>query len=202
MEKWVLNLICVLIVCIITLVYTAYLYLINKRIKDLVWFCTQGSILDAIFLAQRESETKYRIFCEADCAHTEKILSAYREYILNKYFSGILRLPKRTPLIPQNDFFMLTLCSFLADNYCESKFAGQDMHSETLSYSRHGSWGCALYEAEYKLSDFGIVVAKLYYISYVACKNSIYINPKGKFYTDEDHLKEIIDNEQIAVCRL
>lgn len=183
------------ITCIIALIYIAYLYFTSKKLKSLVDFCVRGDIIDAIRDAQRKLGAEYSIITDSDYDYTKKILDAYRDHMAHIYFSDDIGVPKGMRSILGRDYFMMTLCSFLKKHRCERYFLGECMHSKTLSCTGYDHGG---YDAEYALSDFGIVFNKLYYISYISCKNSSVVNQDGT-YSYENSIRETIDTAQIAL---
>lgn len=184
-----------LITCIVTLIYIAHLYFTHKKSKELAKFCIRGDLIGAIQHAQSKHGAKYSIITDSDYDYTKKILDAYRDHMAHIYFSDDIGVPKGMRSILDSDYFMMTLCSFLKKHRCERYFLGERMHSKTLSCKEYG---CGGYDREYALSDFGIVFNKLYYISYISCKNSQVVNRDGT-YSYENSIKETIDTAQIAL---
>jgi hypothetical protein len=181
--------------CVIALSYITHLYFMHKKSKELASFCIRGDLMDAIRDAQNKQGAKYSIITDSDYDFTKKILDAYRDHIAHTYFSDDIGIPKGMRSILGRDYFMMTLCSFLHKHRCESYFLGERMHSKRLLCKEYDYGGC---DAEYALSDFGIVFYKLYYISYLSCKNSKVVNRDG-IYSHENNIKKIIDTAQIVL---
>lgn len=146
-------------------------------------------------------DRKYRINEETDKQLVIEIIEAYQKDIMQSYFKGHLKSIKSKYAISGEDYFMMALCGYLDEHHVEREFLGHDMHKERLEYKRYGNWGGPCYDATYALTDFAIVYHKLYYITYMFCKNSKITNPSGYSYTNEKFIKEILDTKEIQLSR-
>lgn len=143
----------------------------------------------------------YRITDEAEWNITKEIIIYYQKDMTQMYFTNRLSLPKSKYEIPGEHYFMYSLQSYLGEHQCDYAFCGHDMHKETISRKNYGSWGGQLFDATYALSDFSLVFHKLYYISYMFCKHSQILNPKGELFSNEGDIEDIIDAKQISLSR-
>ena len=157
-----------------------------------------------IFNAQIDLDVplQYRLSVSQDKAAVEELLTFFQNELSKNYFEGSLKCVKSKYVIPGSHYFMFALNSFLSKHQCDTYFNGYDMHKKTLSYNSHGSWGTPLFDASYELSDFAIVYHKLYYITYLFCKNSKVFNSKGDAYCNPDSIKQILDTRQIEIYRI
>ena len=144
---------------------------------------------------------KYRIEGDEEWGFVKEILEEYQKDLTRSYFKGHLRMIKSKYAIDGDVYFMLTLQSFLNDHQCEYKFLDHDMHAETVSYKRYGDWGGPCFDATYSLTDFAVTYHKLYYTTYLFCKNSKITNPSGESFQNERFIKDILDAQQIQLSR-
>lgn len=144
---------------------------------------------------------EYRISGDDEWSYAKDILSEYQKDLTLSYFKGQLKPIKSKYIVESEHYFMLGLCGFLKDHQCEYKFLGHDMHSKRVEYKEYGSWGGTLFDATYSLSEFAVVYHKLYYITYIFCKNSQFANPEGNSFTREGSIREILDSMQIQLSR-
>ena len=146
-------------------------------------------------------DKKYRITEEADKKYVIEIIEEYQKDIMRSYFKGHMKLIKSKYAVSGKDYFLIALCGFLKDHQCDDKFLGHDMRKERLEYKHYGDWGGPCYDATYSLTDFAVVFNKLYYITYMYCKNSKITNPNGNCFSNEKFIQEILDTKQIQVSR-
>lgn len=200
----------VLIFCAIYVFYTIKQYQRKEELKSLVAWCVVKDrsfrynldLREHVHNAQLEYVPKsYRISEQDEWSHVQHILRCFVSYLTDSYFSDYLYLPKSKYAISGDDYFMFSLCSFLEAHQCDFELSGQSMHKETISFIDYGTWGGMLYDAKYSLSDFALTYHKLYYISYMYCKSSPVINPKGKGYKREQKISDILDAGQIEISR-
>lgn len=192
------------------------LYLISKyrkatlknRITDLVaWTVSEDSYThrDGLPLrwyverAQTNIADEYRIADEAEWEMIGDIFGTFKKDLNEQMFADRLIIPKTKYLISGEDYFMLSLVSYLKNHQCDGMFIGHNMHEKNISYKDYGSWGGRLYEATYVLTKFAVVFNKLYYIAYCYCKNSKSINPDGKSFYSENGIEEIISSKTISI---
>ena len=172
----------------------------KAKIKDLAaWTITEWSkhIRDFelhvyIANAQTRLPKEYCIFEEEDWNMAKEILSSLQKYMYDQMLVDKLILPKTKREITGEDFFMIYLQSYLENHQGDNSFIGHDLferHKPNNGYSsRNGSQN----EVSLTLTQFGMVLQKLHYISYCYCKNNKSINPKGLSYKYEKYIEENI----------
>lgn len=172
--------------------------------KDSSFYRCNLPLYSYVFNAQNDLDipSQYRLSVSQDKTTVEELLTFFQNELTKNYFEGSLKCVKSKYVIPGDHFFMFALNSFLREHQCDSCFNGHDMHKKTLSYSSHGSWGAPLFDASYELSDFAVIYHKLYYISYLFCKNSKVLNTKGDAYRNSESIKKILDTRQIDISRI
>lgn len=129
------------------------------------------------------------------------IISEFKKSLSEAYFMGQVGYIRSRYVIEEDAYFMYKLCGFLADHRCDREVGNHNMRKAVLSYKSHGKWGSDLYDASYKLSEFGIIYHKVYYISYLYCKNSKIFNPKGNSFPYDNSIKEVIDQGVLSVSQ-
>lgn len=145
---------------------------------------------------------EYCIIEQNEQEYVRAILSEFQKYLVNSYFREQLSMKMYMRLWRGEDYFMFKINAFLRNLCTENKFLDYDMHKKRLSYKQYGSWGSTLYDATYALSDFGRAFFKLYYTTYLFCKESERIDPKGEYYQRPNDIKQILDTQQISISRL
>lgn len=145
---------------------------------------------------------EYRISTEEEWDLVKEIIKGLQKDITQKYLNNQISIPTSKYVIPDETYFMYLLQEYCEKHQCDYTFLGYDMHKETVSYQSYGSWGGQLYDATYGLTDFAVVLHKLYYISYMHCKNSTPLNPNGKYWTNERSIENIIDSRKLSVSRM
>lgn len=188
----------------------------EKKLRDLVSWSAIGDycpglgrhsyvreLLIEVLNAQCNNaiDKKYSITEDSEKKCVIEIIEAYQKDIMRSYFKGQLIVIKSKYAISGADYFMISLCNFLKDHQCDYQFLGHEMHKERIAYKEYGAWGGTLFDATYSLTDFATVYHKLYYITYLFCKNSEIANPSGYAYNNEKYIKEILDTKQIQLSR-
>lgn len=188
----------------------------EKKLRDLVSWSVLGDysptlgrysyvreLLVTVLNAQYNDEIdkKYRIIEETEKQYVIQIIEEYQKDIMRSYFQGHMTLIKSKYEVRGKDYFMIALRDFLESHQCDEKFLGHDMRKERLEYKRYGDWGGPCYDATYSVSDFATVYHKLYYITYLYCKNSKIANPNGNRFNNDSFIKEILDTKQIQISR-
>ncbi len=168
------------------------------------WIVTDSDV--PLFIKRTAKELNipenYRINTNEEEKLFKEILCQYKEHIHQCYFHNTLPVPNNKVFPEDQTYLMYSLCLYLNDHQCDTVFCGHNMHTERLEYTEYGSWGGPLYDAKYTLSDFSITFHKLYYISYVYCKNNKALNPKDELYRYEKSIENIIDSKTISISRL
>jgi hypothetical protein len=184
----------------------------NETLRELVaWCVTKNSneyrcnlhLHEYVGNAQIKGNisVEYRISGEAEWNIVKEIISFYQIDMTQMYFTNRLSLPSSRYSIPGEHYFMYSLQSYLEEQQCDYTFNGHDMHKETISHKNYGSWGGQLFDATYALSDYSLVLHKLYYISYMFCKRSQVLNSKGDLFVSEGAIEDIIDSKRITLSR-
>lgn len=185
----------------------------EKKLKEVVaWCATDNSNIFRCNLHLWEYISKaqiklnllpeYRISTDEEWIFSKDIIKGFQKDVTQKYFSNQLSIPTSKYVISEETYFMYLLQTYLKQHQCDYDFLGYDMHKETISHKSYGSWGGPLYDATYALTDFAVVLHKLYYISYMHCKNSSPLNPNGEYWSNEHSIEDIIDSRQLSVSRM
>ena len=144
---------------------------------------------------QLQLADEYTLFKD-DKEQVTKILDAFKNDLSEKYFSNRIGFPKTRFSIDSATFLMYFLYLFLDKRYCSTFFCEEFMHKETVAYESYPDNG---YKATYSVTEFAVVVFKLLYISYMYCKNSSTLNPKGEFFNNEKQIEKLITTKTITV---
>lgn len=183
----------------------------EKRRKEVVAWCVNepNRYRDYLYLWEYISNAQiklnllqeYRISTDEEWDLAKEIIKGFQKDITRKFFSNQLSLPTSKYVISDETYFMYLLQEYLEQHQFDIEFLGYNMYKETISYKSYGSWGGPLYDATYALTDFAVVFQKIYYISYIHCKNSSAINPKGKYlyWANEHSIEDIIDSRRFSV---
>lgn len=157
-------------------------------INDLVFSITRAQSGDSI-------SAQYKIVEEKDFKLVSEIVEEYQDYITKLYFRKELNLFKSKYTVSKTDYFMAMFHDFLSENSDKSEFLGHDMYSERIYYKRNEGGG---YRAKYAMSDFGILFYKLYYTTYMYCKESPVFQNRVKGW-EEKNIKDVLDTKQIDI---
>lgn len=181
----------------------------QKHLNELVAWCVTDnsneyrnnlSLLDYIKNAQIKYCTTPELRIVADEWDTVKLLiENFQNDTIQNYFCKHLKMPPKK--IDGESYFMCLLQEYLEKHQCDSYFLENKMHMETVSRKDYGSWGGQLYDATYSITDFALVFHKLYYISYMFCKNSTKLNPNMEHFTCEKSIEEVIASKTISISK-
>ena len=184
----------------------------EKELKEVVAWCASSNsntFRDNIHLWEYLSNAQIKLnlpheYCIStdDWELTKEILQAFQNDVTQRFFINQISLPSSKYVISHETYFMYLLQDYCARHQCDYEFLGHNMHKETIEYKSYGSWGAALYDAIYSLTDFAIVVHKIYYISYMYCKNSSSLNPNGERWLNEHLIENVIHSRQLSVSRV
>nr|WP_287920799.1 hypothetical protein [Ruminococcus sp.] len=205
------------IVLVVILVYVVIKKSIDnvkeKKLKEVVAWCVADNPTDfrrylQLWQYVSNAQTDLNLLREY-CISTDKewslardIIKGFKKDIIQKFLSNQLSIPTSKYVIPCETYFMYMLLGYCEKHQCDYKFLGYDMHKKTISYENYGSWGGQLYDATYELTDFAIVLYKLYYITYMHCKNSDQLNTNGEYWTNEHFIEDTIDSKRLSVSRI
>lgn len=142
-----------------------------------------------------ELPEKYK-FTQNDEKQVIRVFKEFKKILSEKYYSNRIDLPKTKYTLDTDTFLFYSLYIFLDKRYCSPYFCGEPMHKETIA---HEYYSINDYRGTYKVTDFAIVVFKLLYTSYIYCKNSKTLNPKGDFFKNESLIEELIDTQKISI---
>lgn len=142
---------------------------------------------------------KYSLTGEDERKLAKDILKEYQRVLTQEYFNGKLSCPNTKYADDGEHFFFANLFTFLASHECDDDFLGNKMCGERLSYTRYEDGSG--YEATYELSAFGIVFHKLYYISYLFCKDSLIYGNHVAGWLKHEGFTDVLDSRQITFLR-
>jgi hypothetical protein len=128
-----------------------------------------------------------------------EVISVFQKQLVQSFFRGAISYKKSIYSIPREDFFIFRLFCFLAEHQSDSRIFGHDMHKRQISYESHGMWGRPLYDAVYEFSDFGRTVQKLYYITYLSCKESIIYKDEIAGWLTPEYFTDDLDANQVRL---
>lgn len=213
-------LICLVIILIAVILYFSSAlieYYKRKRLHNLVaWTVIKSKPAELLVYSHDQPLWSYledaqsRLHVPQDhCITSDKewefvreILDAYQKDLVQSYFKNHLLLLDSKCVLSGEDYFMVALHTYLSTHQCDYKFLSYNMHEKRLEYKSYGSWGGALYDAAYSLSDFAVAYHKVLYLAYLYCKKSNVINPSGSLFTNEAHLEEILNTKTIKISRV
>lgn len=201
-----------LILSIIYCIHRLYQYKKQSELRYLVaWSVTANyqcapslrpglDLIDYIYRAQRnlEIQTEYCFTRQGELDDVDLILKEYQRSLAQRFFNYTLLPPNNKMKISGEQYFMYMLCKMLNEHQCESFYLGHNMHEKRISYTEYGSFGWLSYDAIYSLSDFALTYHKLYYVTYLFCKNDPILSKAGDF-VDSDFIKKNIDTKQISI---
>lgn len=186
----------------------------EKKLRQLIaWSVTTnyqhiGSVRPGLDLIDYINEVAYnhilpKHYCisEGDERELAKdILKEYQRVLTQEYFNGELSLTEAKYTDEGKHFFFAHLFNFLQKHKCDDKFIGKEMHSKLLSHKRYGKSFTSGSESTYSLSTLGIVFYKLYYISYLFCKDSSIYGKSILSGIDSTSFTDILDSAEITIC--
>lgn len=138
---------------------------------------------------------------DRDNEFVDVILDGFKKDLTECYFRGCLRLLKSKQEVRCRDYFLIALCGYLKEHRFDYNFLGYDMRKEMISRNPRDITTGSGSERTYILTDFAIVYHKLYYITYMFCKNSQITNPCGEDFHNDNYIKEILDTGRMTVSR-
>lgn len=213
MDDFYLGIIGVLVVAIIFTIDRTVKYYKQKKLFELVAWSVIGDyepllsrysyINDLIFSIRRAQSgnsisAQYKIVEDKDFKLVREIVEEYQDYITKLYFRKKLNIFKSKYTVSETDYFMAMFHDFLSENSAKSEFLGHDMYSERIDYKSYEGDG---YRAKYAMSDFGILFYKLYYTTYMYCKESPVFQNRVRGWEEED-IKDVLDTKQIDISCL
>lgn len=139
---------------------------------------------------------EFKIFGETEWQYAEEIIKRYQNYILDKYFDSTLYVPKSKYILTDTDIFMFKFQSYLDSHLKESFFGEYEMHEKTLKHSGE-YFSCS--DTTYLLSDFAVVMAKLYYISFSYCKQSRTLHNHLNPFIKLSDIESVITTKELTI---
>lgn len=190
--------------------YTLYEYYVKNSMHEHVKWCvgqSSSELFDRILFGSVQTKgnsisdmgtAEYMVQRdEQERMMSTFILEAYQEGLKEKYFSERLKSDFKIARMSKNEYFMVTLCSYLSNHECDLTMNGQEKYI-LIERKNYGMWGTQLYDATYELTDFAIVYTRLYYTTLTFCNNC-----KSIETFDAEHrlkcLKERIDTRRIQI---
>ena len=117
---------------------------------------------------------------ESEMKNLKKLLSLYKENVIDKYFRGFLSNSKKLCSLPSSMYFIVSLFDYLGKQLSTDK---STIKFEVYDYKNNdGSYSF------YTLTEFGRVCYKLYLITAIYIKN----NPSTDFVHVDTQLKDCI----------
>lgn len=177
-----------------------------KKLRDLVGWILTGADGAPLFYTITEVQSKLKIpkdhlLAESDKDLTDAILNEFKKDLVLCYFQGNLSLIRSKHHISNSAYFIFTFYNFLRKHQNDYRFLGYDMHAKMVAQKPLDSSIIAGYETVYALTDFAIVFYKLFYTTYVFCKDSKISNPDGDRFNNDQYIKKILDTKQLTVSR-
>lgn len=212
MTDFYLGVIGILVVVIFFTIDRTIKYYKQKELFNLVAWSVIGDydpvlsrysyINDLIFSIRRAQSgdsipAQYKIVEDEDFKLVREIVEEYQDYITKLYFRDKLNLFKSKYVVSETDYFMTMFHDFLSENSAKSEFLGHDMYSERIDFKSYEGAG---YSAKYAMSDFGILFYKLYYITYMYCKESLVLQNRVAGWA-EKNIKDVLDTKEIDILR-
>jgi hypothetical protein len=208
--EYIFEILVLLVLLIVYLLYKLNKFDIEKEKKYYVgriihgdWqidhYC-QSCNFDYLMMIEGKLElsNEYKLKKE-DKEQVTKILAEFKKDLSEKFFSARVALPKtKYYAINYYDFWMFSLYIFLDENTGGSLFCDEMMYKETITYKSYG-YDSREYDATYSITDFAIIAFKLLYLSYMYCKNSKTLNPKGENFDNEQYIENIINTKKISI---
>lgn len=178
--------ICIIVLLVPLFIYVLYKYLNEKSLKKKIAWCVikdrqyriYNCLSDYIHIEQRSLENKYHL-CENDKNIIDEILQIYQQKLIEDYFKGYTRNYHN---LTEQSYFFTTLNDFLGKHRYDTFF-----NNKELVINKN------------KLTTYGIVFHKLYYITQMYCINLYEYTHKKKLsidsiaYRNANYTKEMID---------
>lgn len=208
MVKWISAVVFTLFLVVCFLAKWILKYYSDNAIRKYVAWCIAPNsglnLFEHIANAQvaLQLPAEYCIIEQYEWDYVRIIVSEFQKQLVRSYFREQLTMKKFMHGMRGEDYFMYKITAFLHELHVENRFLDYDMHKKRLSYKEYGSWGGPLYDATYSLSDFGRTFFKLYYTTYLFCKESKRIDHTGNYYNYDSDIKEILDTQRISISRL
>lgn len=188
-------------------------YVNEKKLKDVVAWCvtTNSNTFRYNFdlweyLSKAQTQLKllyeYRISTDEEWTLAKVIIENFQKDITQQYFLNKISIPTSKYVISNEIYFMYLLQEYCKNHQCDYKFLNYNMHEETIARKDYGSWGVQHYDATYRLTEFAVVLHKLYYISYMCCKNSSISNSNAEYWNKEHSIEDIIDSRIISISSM
>lgn len=201
-----------LILTVIYCIHKLYQYKQQSQLRYLVsWSVTTHfnsvpsirpglDLIDYIYRAQRNLKipTDYCFTKQSELDVVYLLLAEYQRSIAQKFFNYNLNPPRFKKRLSGEQYFMYMLCMMLKQHQCDNVYLSHDMHEKRISYTEYGSWGGPNYDATYTLSDFALTYHKLYYVTYLFCKNDQILNQTG-YFIDSDYIKKISTKNRLVL---
>ncbi len=140
---------------------------------------------------------QYCIISKEEQNWAQMIIEGLKDEIEKDFLVGQVNLPvtKKKGMFTKynhNEWrLMCMLCDYLPCHQADYEFLGNRIINENL--------GKKNYLTQYSLTDQGVTLQKLFYITYIYCKKCDEINPSGKLYRNESRIATAIDSRIVSV---
>lgn len=149
---------------------------------------------------------QYSLDIPVDCKLTESeewdfvqcILQEHERDLVRKYFKDELRAVSINSHWPSLDYFILSLQSYLRKHWYDTWFCNHKMY-EALNHNDYLDSGRDRNVQRYALTKFSAAYTKLYYISYLYCKESKALNPEQNLFNDDSDIKRALDSQHLLI---
>lgn len=128
----------------------------------------------------------------------KELISDCQHDIIQRYFNDELPIFTYKSKITGEMYFMYLLHEYIKKHQCDFNFLGHDMHKELISMKSYETRFVSR-ELSFYLSDFAIVLNKLYYASYIYCKNCKELYVLKNDFSDVPYIQEILNTNTITV---
>lgn len=139
---------------------------------------------------------EYAIHGEEEWYIAKEIISLYQKFILDKYLSGNIYIPKTKYELSGEDFFVYWLSSFIEQNSTETYMGNYKIRGRIIKQDGN-YFSCS--DTTYEMTDFGLVLFKLLLVSYYYEKDSKVLNFNPQINIEQ--LKDAIKAKELVICR-
>jgi len=173
-------------------------YYINKKVRDRIgWWLTEKphNILDYLQnkCLKGTIDAQYMITEQSEQEIAHEIIKLYQEETKDIYIKEHYAVNRRFAKMDYSEYFAYFFERYLG-KHDKPFFNGNRMYIEiSREYfdDNHTS-----YDTKYKLTDYGVVYYKMYYMSRLFCEKSVYINERCDYHSAG--LKEVIDTREVV----
>ena len=180
-----------------------YTYTQKENLKNKVSTCVQGyigghsSAVDLLHNTQHQLNipSQHRLFRSENDPVTE-ILNLYRKDLNAKFLNNTLLHTRYITKMNDTEYFFFTFYNFFYNHSCDTDLGKNEIL--TLKHKENGAHG--RYDAEYTLTDFGVIFYKLYHLALSYCETNSHINQNN--FRGSDGIKSILDTQKVTISKL